>query len=297
MILHKINYLCVLVCALFIIGCSVGSQAKKDLPKADVYAPEYLKSEKTAKTKMPWQTDPYFKKELKKYPKVNLIASYQATLPDPILNERHNIALAAKYLKGAVVEPGETFSLNGRIGWRSVERGFKPGPVYLGGRISSAIGGGICKVASVTYNVAVLANQEIIERHPHSMTVPYVPPGQDATISYGTKDFKFKNISNDPILIWAQNTGGTLYVAFYGKYQAPKIEWIHETLSKSKTWTEYVWDYSLPKGTEKTLIKGSEGISVHSKLKISLPDGSTTIKDLGISAYRPCPRVVAKGSR
>ena len=37
------------------------------------------------------------------------------------------------------------------------------------------------------YNVAVLSNLKIIERHNHSMPVPYVPYGQDATVAYGSK--------------------------------------------------------------------------------------------------------------
>ncbi len=292
----KVNTLLIML-VLFIMGCSGGIPLKKTAPKREGYIQENIKSEEKAEVNLPWKNNPKFNREIKKNNNPDLIACYHATLPDPILNERHNITLAADYLKGTVTQPGEVFSLNRSIGWRSAQRGFKSGPIYYGGRISSTIGGGVCKIASVIYNVAVLANQEIIERHPHSMTVPYVPPGQDATISYGTKDFKFRNITGAPILIWAQNTGGTLYIAFYGKYKPPKIKWIHETLNKSKTWTEYVWDSSLAKGTQKTVVEGSDGITVYSRIEITTPNGDITVKDMGISAYRPCPRIVAKGSR
>lgn len=250
-----------------------------------------------SKINLPWEKDPEFTKTINEHNVTVMMAAYQATLPDPILNERENIALAAEYLKGAVVEPGETFSLNKRLGWRSADRGFKPGPMYSGGRIVSTIGGGVCKIASVLYNVAVLADQKIIERHPHSMTVPYVPPGQDATISYGTKDFKFKNTTEGPIVIWSQNTGGTLYIAFYSRSQPPHVRWIHNVLRESKTWTEYTWDSSIPKGEKKVIHHGSKGISVRSWVIVTTPDGKENIRDMGISAYRPCPEIIAKGTK
>jgi vancomycin resistance protein VanW len=225
------------------------------------------------------------------------IAMYHASLPDPILNERHNIALGAKYVCGAVVQPDETFSLNQRLGWRSRQRGFLEGPMYSGNRVVPTVGGGICKIASVMYNTAVLANLKIVERHAHSMTVPYVPPGQDATISYGVKDFKFMNITKHPILIWVENIGDTLYMAFYGSSLPPKVEWIHDILLKKKTWTRRINDPTLPKGSEKVIYEGSDGIVVHSWTRISYHDGATEKRDMGISSYRQGPRIIAVGTK
>jgi vancomycin resistance protein YoaR len=287
--------------ALFISGCAVESPAKKPAQGKDAVQQQGVTNKPASDTgngkngsNLPWEKDVKFVEVKKEAGTKVLMASYQATLPDPILYERHNISQAADYLCGAVVKPGEVFSLNTRIGWRSAERGFKLGPMYSGGRIVSTVGGGVCKIASVMYNVAILANQEIIERHPHSMTVPYVPPGQDATISYGTKDFKFRNNTNGPILIWSKNIDGTLYMAFYGVAKPPRVSWVHKTLSTAETWTEYVNDASQPKGTEKVIHEGSQGITVHSWIVIEDSSKKET-KDLGISAYSPVPRILAKG--
>lgn len=299
-----IRILPALLLVVFFAGCAAGSPAKKpELPPGRDTGQETKRSTgrgaggtPAADVNLPWRNDPEFAVAKKNNGTPLLVASYHATLPDPILEERHNISQAADYLRGAVVEPGEVFSLNARLGRRTVERGFKPGPMYSGNRIVPTVGGGICKIASVIYNVAILANQEIVERHPHSMTVPYVPPGQDATISYGTKDFKFRNNTGAPILIWAQNTGGTLYIAFYGREKPPVVKWKHQVLSETATWTEYVWDGTLPKGTQKVVYQGSKGISVHSWIIISTPDGKEVTRDLGVSAYSPGPRIVARGS-
>ncbi len=283
-----------IILTLLAAGCAMGGPLKKPVSPPGGTKPTQPDSRQADTGKVPWEKDTRFIKAKTETKTPVLIASYQATLPDPILYERHNISLAADYLAGAVVQPGEIFSLNGRIGWRSAQRGFKLGPMYSGGRIVSTVGGGVCKIASVLYNVTVLANQEVVERHAHSMTVPYVPPGQDATISYGTKDFKFKNISKGPILIWAKNTGGTLYMAFYGVTKGPKITWQHKTLSETKTWTEKNYDWSLPQGTEKVLVSGSKGITVHSWITIDNGTKKET-KDMGISRYRPCPKIIAIG--
>ena len=288
----RVKILLVVLLALLVVGCATGSPARKlEQPGKDTLQ---LQSDTGASINLPWEKDQEFIKAQKESGTPILMASYQATLPDPILDERHNISLAADYLRGAVVKPGEVFSLNTRIGWRSAQRGFKPGPMYSGNRIVPTVGGGVCKIASVSYNVAVLANQEIIERQPHSMTVPYVPPGQDATISYGTKDFKFRNKTNGPILIWAKNTGDTLYMAFYGVAKPPRVSWVNKTLSESKTWTEYVNDPSLPKGVEKVVDEGSKGITVHSWIVIE-ENGKKVKKDMGISAYTPRPRIINRG--
>ena len=124
------------------------------------------------------------------------------------------------------------------------------------------------------------------------MTVPYVPPGQDATVAYGTCDFRFKNGSGGPVLIWADMMGDTLYMAFYGQKKPPLVTWHHETLSRSQFPTEIVSNPSLPPGTEKETIPGQEGVVVRSWLIIETEDGKVTRRDLGTICYQACPRIV-----
>jgi vancomycin resistance protein YoaR len=164
--------------------------------------------------------------------------------------------------------------------------------MYVGNRIVPSVGGGVCKIASLLVNVVVLSDLQVVERHPHSMTVPYVPPGQDATVAYGTYDFRFKNTSGGPVLIWADMVDDTLYMAFYGQKKPPPVTWRHETLSRSQFRTEMIYNPSLPPGTEKEIIPGQEGVVVHSWLAIKTEDGKVTRRDLGTSYYQACPRIV-----
>lgn len=154
--------------------------------------------------------------------------------------------------------------------------------MYVGSRVVPTEGGGVCKIASVLYNVVVLSNLQVVERHPHSMTVPYVPPRQDATVAYGACDFRFKNTSSGPILIWAEMEGDTLYIAFYGRERPPRVTWHHEVLSRSKFWTEVRYNSLLPPGTEREIVPGQEGVTVRSWLTIETGDGRIIRRDLGV---------------
>ena len=80
------------------------------------------------------------------------------------------------------------------------------------GRNIKVSGGGLCQISSTLYNTVLLANLEIIERHPHSKRVYYVPKDKDATIAYGVLDFKFKNNKLNDIKIIATNTSSNVTI-------------------------------------------------------------------------------------
>ena len=63
---------------------------------------------------------------------------------------------------------------------------------------------------STTYNPDIST-----ERHPHSLSVGYIPDGMDATISGNALDLQFTNIFDTPIQIQATADQGTLTVSIY----------------------------------------------------------------------------------
>lgn len=247
-------------------------------------------------TTVPWETDSNFKNKQKDTGAKVRMAAYRTVLRDPLPGEEQNVHLAARLLTGTVLQPGQVFSQNHAIGPYTRARGFQIGPVYNGSEVKTTIGGGVCKIASTLYNVTVLCNLPVIERTAHIMPVPYVPHGQDATVSYGVNDFKFKNDLPYPILIWAQGVDNILYMAFYGQSQPPKVEWHHRFLQRQKAPTIYRQNPSLSKGEEKTMVKGMDGAVVKSWVTITNKDGSSTTKQLGISSYKPMPNIIEKDS-
>lgn len=246
-------------------------------------------------TVLPWDNDEKFLTVRTANKANNLIAAYKTVLLDPLPGEETNVYLAARLLCGTVVKENTVFSMNKTIGPYTVNRGFKKGPTYAGTKLITTTGGGICKIATTLYNTAVLSNLPIIERHYHNMPVSYVPYGQDATVYYGSYDFKFKNNTSSPILIWAKGIEDTLYIGFYGSYIPPKVEWQHETLDKITTTTIYQKSKNLPHGTRRTAVHGMDGRKVNSSVVITYPDGKKEIKKMGISNYKPLPYIIEIG--
>ena len=130
-------------------------------------------------------------------------------------NRSHNLLLAAKAINNYVVLPGETFSFNQIVGMRTSDKGYMRAPVIVKGELSEGIGGGICQVSSTLYNAIDRAGMQIVERYSHSRSVPYIPPGRDATVSWYGPDFRFKNIYNQPILIRTNTHHGKLIINIY----------------------------------------------------------------------------------
>ncbi|TDT51337.1 VanW family protein [Fonticella tunisiensis] len=153
-------------------------------------------------------------------------------------NRTTNIKIAASHVNGTLLLPGEVFSADKAIGPRTAARGYKEAPVFNNGKVDTDLAGGICQVSTTIYNVALLANLKIVERHPHSLSVSYVPLGRDAAISGGGPDLKFKNTTNYPIYIQTIVNDRQITVNFYGFNEHPerRVEIESETVqSNGKT--------------------------------------------------------------
>lgn len=128
----------------------------------------------------------------------------------------NNVRLATSRIDGYELMPGEEFSYDQTILPRTAENGYQAAPVYVGNKVESGMGGGICQPSSTLYCAALYANLEITERHNHSMLVSYLPAGLDATIAQGVLDMKFKNNTPYPIKISGQASGGVLTFSIWG---------------------------------------------------------------------------------
>jgi len=133
-----------------------------------------------------------------------------------IPNRNHNIALAASKLRGVLILPGQDFSYNQTVGPRTAELGYLPAPVLLNNILVPGDGGGVCQVSSTLFNVALLGDLTILERHNHTRPVAYLPIGRDATVVYGGQDLRFQNTTGHPLLLWSAVRGRRLTITLYG---------------------------------------------------------------------------------
>jgi vancomycin resistance protein YoaR len=127
-----------------------------------------------------------------------------------------NLKIASKKINGTIIQPGETFDFNKIVGSRTSSKGYKKAHVFTGGDgVAMGLAGGICQVASTTFNAALLANVQIVERHQHSQRVSYVPLGRDAAISGNVQNFKWKNNTKYAIKVGMTVKGGKITCTFY----------------------------------------------------------------------------------
>ncbi len=241
---------------------------------------------------LPWRNDEEFLVAKEKYNTPILLTAFCAVLKNPLPGEEYNVKLASEKARGLIVKSGDIFSQNMSVGPYTKLRGFKEGASYIGGNIIMTEGGGVCKVATTLYNLSVLSNLEIVERHNHSMPINYVPYGQDATVAYGVKDLRFKNTTEGNILIWSKMIGNRLYIAFYGNKHVPEVIWNHEKTDITEPSTKYIKNESLSKGEEKVVLQGMEGATVKSTVKIIYSKDHYIIKNMGISKYSPLPKII-----
>lgn len=148
-----------------------------------------------------------------KVKKDEVIGSFETPVLDKDEERVNNLSVCSKALDGYIIAPGETFSFNDVVGTRTSEKGYEEARILVGCEKDYAVGGGVCQISSTLYNAAVNSGLEIIERHNHSRNVYYVPMGQDAAISYGTLDLKFKNSLQHNIKIAMSTDGNNVYAS------------------------------------------------------------------------------------
>ncbi|MEZ5377767.1 MAG: VanW family protein [Acidimicrobiales bacterium] len=126
-----------------------------------------------------------------------------------------NIHNMADIVRGAVIPPGESFSLNGFVGKRTTERGFVPAHAIADGILEDQVGGGVSQFATTTFNAAFFAGIEIPEYQSHSLYFSRYPRGREATISWPKPDLVLRNQTPYGILIWTSYTDTSLTVTMY----------------------------------------------------------------------------------
>ena len=130
-----------------------------------------------------------------------IIASFTTYFKSSEIGRSKNIELSANAINNILVGDGDYFSFNTMVGERTEERGYQPAPEIINKELVMGIGGGICQTSSTLFNAVDQLGVRMTERHHHSLNVGYVPTGRDATVSYGSLDFKFQNNSGAPFLI------------------------------------------------------------------------------------------------
>lgn len=148
-------------------------------------------------------------------------------------NRTNNIRLACETMNGTIILPGEVFSFNGTVGQRTEAKGYREALVYVGYESTPQVGGGVCQAASTIYYAVLQADLETVERAAHTFLVDYVPFGMDATVYWGSLDYKFRNNSPYPIKLESYVEDGQVHVILHGtEWKDYTVELDYEILSR-----------------------------------------------------------------
>ena len=210
-----------------------------------------------------------------------------------------NLKLAASKINGVVLLPNEEFSYNKVVGERTISAGYKMAATYSGGKVVDGLGGGICQISSTLYDAVVFANLNVTTRRNHQFVTSYLPAGKDATVVWGSQDFKFINSRKYPIRIVATVEGGNATIQIWGIKEDVEYDISIETqkVATIAYTTQYVQDSSLPVGQQKIIQAGSNGRKVEA-YKVTKLNGkvvSTTL--LSRDTYNAMQRIVHVGTK
>ena len=216
------------------------------------------------------------------------------------LNRSNNLQRAAENITNRILLPGEEFSYNKEVGERTVARGFKEAHVYSGGEVVDGMGGGICQISSTLYGSVLKADLEVTERKNHMFYPEYVEPGLDATVAWGSIDFKFKNNRSTPIKLVVSAKGGVATATIYGKKEKdePTITLQSVKLETYQPSTKTVQDSTMLEGTSKVTQSPVLGYKAEA-YKVYKNANGKEIKKVKVSTdtYRATNKIVTVGTK
>jgi vancomycin resistance protein YoaR len=134
-----------------------------------------------------------------------------------------NIHRISDIVRGAVIRPGETFSVNDHVGQRTIEKGFAEGGVIIDGRFTTDVGGGVSQFATTMFNAALFAGLDFETYQSHSIYISRYPRGREATLNYPNVDLAVTNNTPYGVLIWPEYTGTSVTVRLYSTRYAEVV--------------------------------------------------------------------------
>lgn len=232
--------------------------------------------------------------------KVNTkISSFTTNFASSNANRINNISLATKSINGKLLLPGESFSFNDVVGQRTTARGYKEAGVIINNKLDSGVGGGICQVSTTLYNAVMKANINYTERRHHSLASSYIAPGLDATVSYGSIDYKFKNTLQYPIYIEGYTSGKNVTFNIYSDSSLAKrtYDLVSEVYGTITPNIKYIDDPNMYEGEKEVVEKPSTGYKVR-VYRSTYENGKLISKEkLYEETYRKIDGVTKRGTK
>ncbi|WP_240519724.1 VanW family protein [Amycolatopsis antarctica] len=141
-----------------------------------------------------------------------------------------NIRVVAEKVDGAIVKPGDTFSLNGFTGPRGTAQGYVEAGVISDGAPGREVGGGISQFATTLYNASYFAAMKDAGHKEHSYYISRYPAAREATVfqdggGNSVIDLKFANDSETGVAIQTIWSPSSITVKLWGtkRYEVESV--------------------------------------------------------------------------
>lgn len=198
-----------------------------------------------------------------------------------------NIRTVARKVNGAIVKPGETFSLNDFTGPRGAAEGYVESGIIDHGRPSTAVGGGISQFATTLYNAAYFAGLEDAGHTEHSYYISRYPAAREATVFDGAIDLKFRNNTETGIYIETLTSDSEITVRLWGTKTVNV-----ESITGERTKPTEPNTITLPKGKDCIASEGAPGFTISDTRVITDANtGQVVSRNTRTVKYDPIPVV------
>ena len=131
-----------------------------------------------------------------------------------------NIHRMADIVRGTIIKPGETFSINKVVGPRTEAKGFVPAGAIAYGEHVDEVGGGVSQFATTMFNAAYFAGLDITVSQAHSEYFSRYPRGREATMGFPNPDLAWINDTPYGIMVWTSYTDTSLTITLYSTQYA-----------------------------------------------------------------------------
>ncbi|MCL2838458.1 MAG: VanW family protein [Oscillospiraceae bacterium] len=223
----------------------------------------------------------------------DVLSSYTTFFNANDVGRSSNVRLATSNINHSQLLSGEEFSYDITVGPRTPQAGFREANIFIGNRIETGFGGGICQPSSTLYAAILYANLEVVERHNHSLPVGYIRHGIDAAVARGVIDLRFLNSTDYPIKIVATSTANSVTIQLVGTQTVENQVVRIENFTHSPTQPRVVTQHSsyIPVGTRRVEQAGSGGFSVRSYRIVTVAGVEQSREFLHVSRYQPMDRI------
>jgi vancomycin resistance protein YoaR len=208
-----------------------------------------------------------------------------------------NIRTVAEEVDGAIVKPGDTFSLNEFTGPRTAAEGYVEAGVIQDGVPSREVGGGISQFATTLYNASYFAAMTDAGHKEHSFYISRYPAAREATVfqnhdGSSVIDLKFTNDSTTGVAIQTIWTPDAITVKIWGtkRYDVESVTGDKTNFTKPETKTETSAECKPSDGGEGFTATDTRIVRDHAS-------GAEVSRDTRTVRYNSHPKIVCKPAR